>query len=273
MSEAQETKSSPLPPALLEAQRAVKDARKTSTNAFHGYKYASAEEVICVARDALNDAGLTFGFSSAAFERFASDLGKAVGVLHLAYQLEHSSGAVRVVTSDIAVVLEKGRDLDKAIFAARTESLGYALRDLLLIPRSDAPDVSGRDDREPARQERRPEPAPRSASNEIRPPAPVWAEVLSNAIGRVASAADNGVLVKALVDGRREVHQNDVQELDMSFARQVASWMGVATTEQDMVAISAAVNQANMNGKFAETPWKLMIEAKTAAKRRIGAPA
>lgn len=265
-----EPKSSPLPPAMLEAQRQVQAARKDSTNSFHGYKYASAEEVICVARDALNGAGLTFSFATAAFERFSSVLGKAVGVLHLSYQLEHSSGAARIVTSDIAVVLENGRDLDKAIFAARTESLGYALRDLLLIPRSDAPDVSGRDDSAAARQERRAEPqrqAPPAQQPSNQPGPPVWAASLASACERIAAAADTDSLASALLDGRRTVQPSDVPALDMAFARRIEATMGAATTKEHVAAVKAAVNKA---GKFAAAPWSVMLDAKAEAEKRIG---
>lgn len=146
--------ASPLAAALCQAQIAVLAAEKTSTNEFHGYKYASAETIIVVGRDALNAAGLTLSPTASSFEAFptGANFGGAVGLLRSTFLLEHQSGAKRELTSDTPVCPEQGktsgwsRPLDKALFGARTEALGYALRDLLLIPRSDAPSVSGRGD-------------------------------------------------------------------------------------------------------------------------------
>jgi hypothetical protein len=146
--------ASPLSAALCRAQVAVLAAQKTSTNDFHNYKYASAETIIVVGGDALNANGLTLSLTSASFEAFpdGATFGGAVGLLRSTFLLEHAHGASRVLTSDTPVCPEAGktsgwsRPLDKALFGARTEALGYALRDLLLIPREDAPNVSGRTD-------------------------------------------------------------------------------------------------------------------------------
>lgn len=146
--------TSTLAAALCRAQVAVLAAEKTSTNTFHGYNYASAETIIVVGRDALNGAGLTLSLTAAAFEPFpaGANVGGAVGLLRSTFLLEHELGATRELTSDTPVCPEQGktsgwsRPLDKALFGARTEALGYVLRDLLLIPRSDAPNVNGRTD-------------------------------------------------------------------------------------------------------------------------------
>lgn len=162
------TKTS-LASALLKAQREVQAALKGSKNNFHNYKYASAEEVLTVGRDALNDAGLSL-FPSA--ERIIplpsgtpAEQGGATCLLHAVYVLMHEGGETREIETHVPICPEQSskggwaRPLDKALFGARTESLGYVLRDLLLIPRVDAPDVSGRADRGERPQRQPPVPA------------------------------------------------------------------------------------------------------------------
>ena len=150
-----------LPAALVKAQREVQVALKASKNDFHKYRYASAEEVLTVARDALNDNGLSLSPLSENIVPMPAGVtdGAAPCLLHARYILEHEGGESRVIETHVPIVPEKGRPLDKALFGARTESLGYVLRDLLLIPRVDAPDVSGRADRGERPQQPRPVPA------------------------------------------------------------------------------------------------------------------
>lgn len=142
--------------ALVKAQRNVKAALKTSENSFHKYKYASAEEVLIVGREALNDNGLAMLPMAEDFttiQPIDDKCGGAVALVKCKYVVVHESGAMYEFSTDVPVVPERGkssgwsRPADKATFGARTEALGYALRDLLLIPRQDAADVSGRADK------------------------------------------------------------------------------------------------------------------------------
>jgi len=142
--------------ALAKAQAVARAVEKTKTNTHHGFRYASAEDVIAVAREALAEADLALLPVSTKFRRSGGTLDEnagACGFLDISYRLIHgASGHVHEMTTEEAVcpqpAKERGwvRPLDKAIFAARTEALGYMLRELLLIPRQDAPDVSGRGD-------------------------------------------------------------------------------------------------------------------------------
>lgn len=131
--------------ALVRAQRAVRTAAKDSKNTFHGYRYASAEAVIEVAKVALDTAGLALAPDGHTVT--CDDSGQYT--LHATHTLVHASGHCFSFDTALAIVPDKGRPLDKATLAARTEDLGYALRDLLLIPRGDAEDVSGRADDKP----------------------------------------------------------------------------------------------------------------------------
>ena len=173
-----------LPAALVKAQREVQVALKASKNDFHKYRYASAEEVLTVARDALNDNGLSLSPLSENIVPMPAGVtdGAAPCLLHARYILEHEDGESRIIETHVPIVPEKGRPLDKALFGARTESLGYVLRDLLLIPRVDAPDVSGRADRgeRPQRQEQ-----PRSAVT-----APTLDKAIDEAVAMTRGATD-----------------------------------------------------------------------------------
>ena len=132
--------------ALLQAQLRVRVALRTSTNTHHGYQYANSEEVITVGRDALGDASLAWSVEER-LEFLPKDCGGACALLHLACSvIATGNGATHTINTLVPVVPGNGRPLDKAIFAARTEGISYALRDLLLIPRKDAPDASGRND-------------------------------------------------------------------------------------------------------------------------------
>lgn len=181
-----------LPAALLKAQREVQAALKGSKNNFHNYKYASAEEVLTVGRDALNDAGLSLYPQSETIVPLPcgtpAEQGGATGLLRVVYVLLHESGESREIETHVPICPEQSskggwaRPLDKALFGARTESLGYVLRDLLLIPRVDAPDVSGRADRgeRPQRQEQ-----PRSAVT-----APTLDKAIDEAVAMTRGATD-----------------------------------------------------------------------------------
>jgi hypothetical protein len=142
--------------ALVKAQQNVKTALKTSENSFHKYKYASAEEVLIVGREALNNnelAMLPMAEDFTTVQPIDDKCGGAVALVKCKYVVVHESGATYEFSTDVPVVPERGkssgwsRPADKATFGARTEALGYALRDLLLIPRQDANDVSGRADK------------------------------------------------------------------------------------------------------------------------------
>jgi len=142
--------------ALAKAQREARAVEKRNRNDQHNYNYASAEDVIAAARDALATAELALAPGAFRFRRAEGTLDEnagAIGYLDITYLLVHApSGKQHQISLEEAVCPTPGRmggwarPLDKAIFAARTESLGYMLRELLLIPRRDAPDVSGRGD-------------------------------------------------------------------------------------------------------------------------------
>ena len=85
------------------------------------------------------------------------------------------------MTSTVAVIPTKGRPEDKAEFGARTESYGYALRDLLGLPRIDAAAPSGRDDTNYEPRGRAPAAAPTPPRNPPRAAAPPPPEAAARA--------------------------------------------------------------------------------------------
>lgn len=130
--------------ALVSAQKHMKPVTKDSTNAFHRYQYASAEDVITAARVALNGAGLALVRSW----RIESN---EIGIwLHSHFQLVFEGSPMPIDLGDSSnafpIIEDKGRPLDKALAGALTTSLAYYLRDLLLIPKQDENQVDKRDD-------------------------------------------------------------------------------------------------------------------------------
>ena len=144
--------------ALVCAQQSAQAVGKASKNAFHGYKYASAEAIIVEGREALTSAGLAMlRLSSSLVSEPTQIIGKddkpvtvEQFVLRATFRLYHVSGQFLDLTADMPVVPEKGRPMDKATSTAGTYLLGYMLRDLLMLPRVDAAEeVDARNDGKP----------------------------------------------------------------------------------------------------------------------------
>lgn len=130
----------PAPPtklfaALVEAQKACSAVAKSGTNAFHRYRYATAEDIIEEARGALNANGLAVVTSS--WDMLPDTLTSATPSLGVNYWLVHNSGESMLFATVVPMVPDKGRPLDKAQATALTYGLAYFLRGLLLLPRSD----------------------------------------------------------------------------------------------------------------------------------------
>lgn len=141
--------------AMAAAQKDVDHAEKDGRNAYANYNYASAEEVIRTAKEALSAHGLglfrlTYGYTVPTQIEHAvlglRDVYRAV----TRWRVFHVSGQWLEIETTWPFMEEKGRPIDKAYAAALTESLAYFLRDLVQIPRGAGEkidgDVSGRDD-------------------------------------------------------------------------------------------------------------------------------
>lgn len=160
--------------ALVAAQHAAEAVAKKAKNTFHGYNYASAEAVLGVANEALAEAGLAaFPVSVAPLAGYERHEYREEEYLEKGEKLKYNritanrriaidllvvhgaSGQSEHFVSSVPVCPEKGKPEDKSEFAARTEGLAYALRDLLLLQRLAENDISGRDDTEEGKGEGR----------------------------------------------------------------------------------------------------------------------
>jgi hypothetical protein len=152
--------------ALVQAQKHARAVDHDGNNKHHGYRYASAENLINEGRTSLSAAGLTLFVTTVVL--FAKELleGVVQNMIKVTYVLAHESGEAITYEREWPAIEQKGRPIDKAQGGALTASLGYAIRDLLLLPRGDEyADMDRRDDREveeprraPPREPRREEP-------------------------------------------------------------------------------------------------------------------
>jgi hypothetical protein len=157
--------------ALLAAQKALPSVGKDAKNSFHHYAYVSAEAMIGACRDALHGAGLTVRRAGWKFDGSVEG-----GIVNSTFVLTHGPTG-ESVSDEIAwiCVPEKGRPIDKAMAGALTSSLGYYLRDLLLVPREDESEMDRRDDRTYEPRKAAPAPArlaPRPAQQDAPQAAP-----------------------------------------------------------------------------------------------------
>jgi hypothetical protein len=151
--------------ALVQAQKSIGGVEKGTRNDFHGYDYASAEDVIKAGRNALLDNGLALvrtgwlvdvlpGLTEYQYKATPSSGAFSNYMVTASWLLVHESGEERDLgVTDAVVVPSKGQSLDKAQAAALTTCENYLLVGLLQIPRvNQGDDISARDDRhqEPA---------------------------------------------------------------------------------------------------------------------------
>jgi len=129
--------------ALLAAQSALPSVGKDSKNSFHHYNYTSSEAMIGACRAVLHGAGLVLRRAGWKFD------GTAEGGVVTSQFILSCPVSGESVTDEVGWVAipEKGRPIDKALAGALTASMGYYLRDLLLVPREDENEMDKRDDR------------------------------------------------------------------------------------------------------------------------------
>jgi hypothetical protein len=274
--------------ALVLAQRTVDAASKDAKNEHHRYDYASAEEIVSVASVALSGAGLAFAEERSAFVPFGAELlreraaskdraqsdglGGALGLLTVTYGLIHAeSGERSEVVHDFPVVPEKGRPLDKALAASRTECLAYALRGLLLIERRPKDqkgkpkrargtpplDVSGRNDQP---EPQTPPPvvvAPKAA--EPPPVAPRAAEPPPPAAPRVEEAAQSR-------SARPESAPTPAPE-QIEAAALIAPILNASTLKDGIAALTVARANKAIKGEDAERAFASFILRKIEAAK------
>lgn len=193
----------PLLAALAKAQAQAQGVEKGSVNTFHRYKYASAEDVIAVSREALAGTGLAFLCTS------ATVAWGEPAVLTCRYALVHESGASMELVSETPVIPEKGRPEDKAVATAKTYDLGYALRGLLLLPRvEEGADADQRDDRHREPRAKQPRSAPPASPTPKPARAPDLArapEAVQQVVARVVEALPSATVTSVGLDPEFEL--------------------------------------------------------------------
>jgi hypothetical protein len=140
MAKATETRS--LRARLLDAQIALNHIPLDGYNQHHKYKFASAEGIITACRSVLHTHGLMLRRGGWKFE------GSPESGIVTSSMLLDCPETGESIAEEIAWVAtaDKGRPIDKCIAAALTTSLGYYLRDLLLVPRDDEDESMDRRD-------------------------------------------------------------------------------------------------------------------------------
>lgn len=136
--------------ALVAAQMESRGVTKDKKNDFHRYNYASTETLIIEAQGSLHSHGLALHPANSEIVAVAASGGAVIPpdkgqsfpldlctvlILRRRWRLTHTSGEAIEWGQDWPIVPERGRPLDKATAAADTASLGYTLRDLLLLAR------------------------------------------------------------------------------------------------------------------------------------------
>lgn len=140
-----QAKPTTLAQALAQAQASVSRVLKEDANSFHRYQYASAEALMQAWTEASAPVGLSLIRVSQSRTKDDDD---GQRWLISEWQLLHVSGEKMLLSDEWPIVPERGRPLDKAIASAKTSSLGYLLRDLMVAPRvlpGDDMDDSARD--------------------------------------------------------------------------------------------------------------------------------
>ena len=120
-------KKTTLATALAAAHASADRIDKDSRNDFARYDYTRAEALMAMWTKIGEAHGLSLSPAALNIEG---------GVLRTCWILEHAeSEGTREIRMDWPIVEAKGKPMDKAVASARTSSLGYLIRDLLIAPR------------------------------------------------------------------------------------------------------------------------------------------
>lgn len=163
--------------SLADAQQKCTGVEKDAYNAFHKYKYASANSILAAGKTALAGSGLSL-LPLAPQLVVIGDGANAIYGLEQAFLLTHSSGqCVPLGVVKWPVLPGKGREIDKAFAGALTSAHAYVLRGLLGIPAADpGEEISAREDRDQVEPS---PPRPAAAPSPVRPAEAPTAERIS----------------------------------------------------------------------------------------------
>ena len=158
------TTTKSLASALLAAQQALPSVGKDSQfkGGTYGYAYTSSETMIAACRAVLHGAGLVLRRAGWTFEGTPDG-----GIVKSQFVLTHPASGESITDEVAWVAVPRGQQpIDKAMAGALTASLGYALRDLLLVPREDENEMDKQDDSKFQPKRAAPAPAPRQTQQD-----------------------------------------------------------------------------------------------------------
>jgi hypothetical protein len=150
-----------LPPAavfarkLNKAQSLIQTVAKNGENKFHGYKYATAEDIIREVKAVLGECGLAFLPRLESVEKTAIKIGKQKNdgwlvEVKMTYRLMCTDTGYAEEVSFVGA----GEDTsDKGIYKAYTGALKYSLVNLFQIPTGDDPEQHGARERSEGKAE------------------------------------------------------------------------------------------------------------------------
>ena len=166
--------------ALAKAQAMADRIDKDSRNDFARYDYTSAESMMDMWTQIAGPLGLSLYPASLAIDG---------DILRACWVIEHAaSGDARDIRADWPIVTGKGKPLDKALASARTSSLGYLIRDLLVAPRvhptddMDHPRWSKPEQDKPAPKKAAPKKAAPAPAKKVAPKADQWSKPYQDAL-------------------------------------------------------------------------------------------
>ena len=123
--------------AICKVKAAVSHVQKTGKNSFHGYNYASDEDLVNAYRKPMADAGLVMIPTQVAQSDKQLDKGKVQTDVHIEYTLVHTSGE-SITMQAVGRGIDKE---DKGPYKAITGARKYALRQIFLAPTGDDPEA------------------------------------------------------------------------------------------------------------------------------------
>ena len=153
--------------AMCKVMAEASHVQKTGKNSFHGYNYASDEDLLRVLQPAMVKAGLAMFPSGITQTDRQLDKGKTCTDVHVEYTIIHSSG-------ESITIQAVGRGIDKedkGPYKAMTGALKYALRQTFLVPTGDDPEVHSSAHEEP-QSESKPQPKPQQRQKPSAPSKP-----------------------------------------------------------------------------------------------------
>jgi hypothetical protein len=135
----------------------VVSIEKDSRNQHGGYDYVSAEAMIAKTRQVMHDVGLVLVRDEASVQH----LDEGLLVLKQEFRLvDVVDGASWTFFLDMPCPARKGMPEDKAVMAAMTSSLNYAIRDVMMVSRGREDQIEAIEDRDEQAGAEAAQPAP-----------------------------------------------------------------------------------------------------------------